>query len=206
VRELLLGPQRFTDLRRALAAASSNILADRLRELEGHGVVQRRQLPPPAASSVYELTARGRELEPILLALGGWGIQFPPPATPRPLSAASVLLFLRESAGPDPGTPPTTYRLELDGQVWTVRSAAGRVHIEPGEPPAYDVGLRTDPTALNALLGDPTTLEAAIADRTVLATGDMAALHRLLNPSTPPADAGVHQRTHPGTAEPPNPT
>src|SRR3954452_19873701 len=77
VRELLLGPQRFADLRRALPGASSNMLDDRLRELAGHGVLSRRQLPPPAASMVYGLTAAGRELEPVVLALGGWGARFP---------------------------------------------------------------------------------------------------------------------------------
>src|ERR1700733_9314856 len=73
VRELLFGPQRFSDLRRGLPGASSNMLTDRLRELEAHGVVRRRTLPPPAACSVYELTARGRDLEPTLDALGAWG-------------------------------------------------------------------------------------------------------------------------------------
>src|SRR5437764_1438734 len=75
VRELLLGPRRFSDLRRALPAASSNLVADRLREMRSRGVVDRRRLPPPAASDVYELTAWGRELEPIVLALGGWGLR-----------------------------------------------------------------------------------------------------------------------------------
>src|SRR3954468_24205124 len=73
VRELLLGPQRFSDVRRALPGASSNLVTDRLRELEGHGGVARRKLPPPAGSTVYELTAGGRELEPVVLALGAWG-------------------------------------------------------------------------------------------------------------------------------------
>lgn len=183
VRELLLGPQRFTDLRRSLAAASSNILADRLRELEGHGVVQRRVLPPPAASSVYELTARGRDLEPVVLALGAWGLQFAPPAAPGPLSAVSVLLFLRGSARVDPDAPPTTYRLELDGQVWTIRTAAGRLDVEPGEPTSFDTALRTTPTRLNDLIGDPAALAAALADGTAVATGDPAALRRLLHPT-----------------------
>src|SRR4051795_12838765 len=79
VRELLLGPQRFADLRRALPGASSNLLADRLRELESRGVIARRKLPPPAASQVYELTDWGGELEPIVLALGGWGLRVPLP-------------------------------------------------------------------------------------------------------------------------------
>ena len=72
VRELLLGPQRFSDLRGALPSASSNVITDRLRELERHGVVRRGKMAPPAGSWVYELTEWGREIEPVLLALGGW--------------------------------------------------------------------------------------------------------------------------------------
>ena len=60
VRELVLGPQRFSDLRRSLPGASSNVVADRLRELEGRGVLRRRLLPAPAPSRVYELTDAGR--------------------------------------------------------------------------------------------------------------------------------------------------
>ncbi len=80
VRELVLGPKRFTDLKAGLAHASPNVLSQRLRELEDAGVVARRQLPPPAAAAVYELTPWGRELEPVLLALGRWGSR----ATPVP--------------------------------------------------------------------------------------------------------------------------
>src|ERR1700704_6818882 len=73
VRELLLGPKRFTDLRSGLPHLSPDVLSQRLRELEGAGIVQRRKLAPPAASRVYELTPRGRELEPVVLGLGRWG-------------------------------------------------------------------------------------------------------------------------------------
>src|SRR4051794_2891972 len=69
VRELLLGPKRFTDLRAGLLKLSPDVLSQRLRELEEAGVVARRTLPAPAASRVYELTDRGRELEPVVLAL-----------------------------------------------------------------------------------------------------------------------------------------
>jgi DNA-binding HxlR family transcriptional regulator len=177
VRELLLGPQRFSDLRRALARASSNIVADRLRELEDRGVVARRTLPPPAASSVYELTARGRELEPIVLALGGWGIDAPHPPGPETLSATSVLLFLRGSVRP---AGDAVYRVELDERVWTVRAAGGEVHVEPGEPPEPDAILRTDAVTLNALLEDASGLDAAIARGDVVASGDMSALRGLI--------------------------
>src|ERR687889_2824463 len=79
VRELLLGPKRFTDLRAGLPNVGPDVLAQRLRELEAAGVVRRAKLPPPAASKVYELTPRGAELEPVILALGRWGSVAPVP-------------------------------------------------------------------------------------------------------------------------------
>src|SRR5579875_3834022 len=129
VRELLLGPQRFSDLRRALPGASSNMLADRLRELEGHGVLRRRTLPPPAGSSIYELTERGRELEPVLDALGIWGRAEAPPANGA-LSATSALIFLRSSALAHANPPKQTYRVVLEDRGWTVWSPRGRMEIE----------------------------------------------------------------------------
>jgi DNA-binding HxlR family transcriptional regulator len=179
VRELLLGPQRFADVRHALPGASSNLVADRLRELTGHGVVQRRKLPPPAGSRVYELTDWGRELEPVLLALGGWGLRVPAPPPPRALSATSVLLFLRGVLAPDPAAPPLTWRLELDDRIWTVLAEHGTVDIRPGEPATADVTLRTDPETLNTVLTDPAAL-----DETGV-SGDVAALRVLLAGRTP---------------------
>jgi DNA-binding HxlR family transcriptional regulator len=190
VRELLLGPQRFSDLRRALPGASSNLVTDRLRELDGRGVIRRRRLPAPAGSWVYELTEWGRELEPILLALGGWALRVPLPPQPTTLSATSVLLFLRGSAHPDPDAPAATYRFELDDRVWTVRSASGRVDIEPGDPGNPDdpgvvaASLRTDPQTLNALIEDPASLDAALAAGSAVVTGDRTALRRLLRSAT----------------------
>jgi DNA-binding HxlR family transcriptional regulator len=180
VRELLLGPQRFSELRRALAGASSNLLADRLRELEGNGVLGRRKLPPPAGSWVYELTAWGRELEPIVLALGGWGIRAPFPPEPSTLTATSVLLFLRGSANPGPAAPETVCRIELDDRVWTVRTVAGQVDIQPGDPTEPDASLRTDPKTLNTLIGDPDALRTAMSDGSVAILGDITVLETLL--------------------------
>jgi DNA-binding HxlR family transcriptional regulator len=179
VRELLLGPQRFSDLRRALTGASSNMLTDRLRELEARGLVRRRTLPPPAASTVYELTERGRELEPILDALGAWGSVEPVPADGS-LTATSVLLFLRGSARAQRHPPRHTYRVQLDDRVWTISSPDGRLEIEAYDPAAADAGLETDPTTLNALLFDPEGLDAAIAAGSVRAEGSMPALRRLV--------------------------
>ncbi|NYJ06504.1 winged helix-turn-helix transcriptional regulator [Petropleomorpha daqingensis] len=189
VRELLLGPQRFTDLRRALPKASSNMLSDRLRELESRGVLRRRTMPPPAASVVYELTDLGRELEPIVLALGAWGLQLPLPPAPVGLSPTSVLLFLRGSLRPDPQAPPATYRVELDGTVWSIRTHGREVDVEAGAPADTDAVLRTDPATLNALISDPASLAAAVADGRAVVGGDEAALRRLLG-SAAAAPAG----------------
>lgn len=176
VRELLLGPQRFSDVRRALPGASSNLVTDRLRELEGRGVVTRRTLPPPAGSTVYELTGWGRELEPIVLALGAWAARVPLPRDAS-LSATSVLLFLRGSARP---RRIACYRVELDSRVWTVRTEPGRLTVEPGEPAGPDAVVRTDPRTLNALLEKPGGLDAALADGRVTIEGDRKAVRRLL--------------------------
>jgi DNA-binding HxlR family transcriptional regulator len=180
VRELLLGPQRFSDLRYALPNASSNLIADRLHELEDRGVLHRRKLPPPANSWVYELTEWGRDLEPIVLALGNWGIRAPLPPAPRTLSATSVLLFLRTIIHPDLSALPMVCRLELDERVWTVESVAGQVRVHPGEPTTADVSIHTDPETLVALLEDSRALDAALADGSVIVTGDVSALGRLL--------------------------
>jgi DNA-binding HxlR family transcriptional regulator len=141
VRELLFGPRRFSELRRALPGASSNLLTDRLRELETNGVVAR-------AGGTYELTASGRELEPVLLALGNWGSRRPVPENGH-LSAASVLLYLRDSRRPEPGM---VYHIYLDGRPWTVRTVDGRLSVRTGADGSPDAVLRTDPVALNALL------------------------------------------------------
>jgi DNA-binding HxlR family transcriptional regulator len=189
VRELLFGPQRFSDLRHALPKASSNLVADRLRELEGRGVIHRRKLPPPAGSTVYELTAWGRRLEPILLALGDWGARVPLPPTQTTLSAASVLLFLRGVTHPNPDLPSTVYCFDLDGRKWAVRTGDGDVDVQPGEPTSADVSIRTGPTTLNALLEDPHKLDAALSEGTIVVTGDLAALRRLFEAVTIPAPA-----------------
>ena len=73
IRELAFGPRRFLALRAGLHGISPNVLAQRLRDLESAGVVRRDTLGPPASVAVYELTERGRELRPVLLALGRWG-------------------------------------------------------------------------------------------------------------------------------------
>ncbi|HWO48157.1 MAG TPA: helix-turn-helix domain-containing protein, partial [Solirubrobacterales bacterium] len=95
VRELLLGPKRFTDIRNGLPSASTNILAERLRELEQGGVIRKIKLPPPAGVSVYELTEWGRGLEPIAISLGAWALRSPSFPRDAPVGTDSVALALQ---------------------------------------------------------------------------------------------------------------
>ena len=186
VRELLFGPQRFSDLRGALPGVSSNLLTDRLRELEAHGVIRRRRLPPPAGSSIYELTDRGHRLEAVLDVLGEWGAAEPPPADGS-LSAVAVLLFLRGSLRANPAAPPGTFRFQLEGRAWTVTPRDGVLEIEPGETEPADAGIRTDPTTLNALLLGKSGLDAAVTTGAAEVDGDLDALRRLLTAAGPRA-------------------
>jgi HxlR-like helix-turn-helix len=155
-----------------------------LRELEARGVVQRRVLPPPAGSSVYELTDRGHQLEPVLDALGEWGATESAPVDAS-LSATAVLLFLRGSLRANPSAPPGTFRLQLVNRVWTVARREGVFEIEPGDAEDADAGIRTDPVTLNALLLDPDGLDAALATGAAEIEGDIAAVRRLLAAVTP---------------------
>nr|BFE57394.1 winged helix-turn-helix transcriptional regulator [Dactylosporangium thailandense] len=180
VRELLFTPQRFSQLRHALPGVSSNLLADRLRELEHNGVIRQ-------DTKTYELTERGRRLEPILLALGDWGIEASQPEEPAALSATSVLIFLRGHARLDPAAAPEQGRLELDGRVWTLLLADGRVAVRAGEPASAAFSLRTDPKTLSGLLVDPAGLASARADGRAAVVGDTAALDRLLRSVTDPS-------------------
>ena len=95
VRELLLGPKRFGDLKRDLPGISANVLTQRLESLEASGIARRRKLPPPAAVQVYELTDWGYEAEPIVIELGRWAARSPAHDPTLPLSATSQMMSFR---------------------------------------------------------------------------------------------------------------
>ena len=153
VRELLLGPKRFTDLRAGLPNVSPDILAQRLRELEQVDVVRRASLPPPAASRVYELTDRGRELEPVILALGSWGSGAPFPPGDAKLGVDSTVIALKTLFDPAAaGGPAASYELRLDEQQFRARVAGGQLDIARGGADQPDATIETDPGTLSAVL------------------------------------------------------
>jgi DNA-binding HxlR family transcriptional regulator len=100
MRELMLGPKRFSDLRADLPGISANVLTQRLDGLEAAGVLRRRKLPPPASSQIYELTAWGYESEPIFQALGRWAARSPEHDPSLPLSTVSLFLSFRTMLDP----------------------------------------------------------------------------------------------------------
>src|SRR3954454_8955296 len=133
VRELLLGPKRFTDLRDGLPHASPHVLAQPLRTLEQAAIVRRRNLPPPAGSWIYELTDWGHELKPIALALGTWAIRSPSFPLDADVGTDSVILALgtffdAEAAG----DLEARYELRLGEHAFQVQIADRQIDVDRG--------------------------------------------------------------------------
>lgn len=181
VRELVLGPKRFTDLRAGLPGVSADVLAQRLRELEAAGVLVRRVLPPPAAARVYELTACGRELEPVLQALGRWGSQAPVAPDAPPLSADAAVVALQTIFDPGAaGDLDAAYELRLGEKPFAIRIAGGRLQAAQGAADGAAATISTDTGTLVSVLWHDRSLEEAIAAGTLTILGDRPAAQRLL--------------------------
>jgi DNA-binding HxlR family transcriptional regulator len=193
VRELLLGPKRFTDIRAGLPSLSADVLAARLRELESSGVVARRVLPPPAASQVYELTPAGLALEPVVIALGRWGganLPRSPEGTGMSLDAAMLsfpTLFDPALAG---DFEATIALLVGAGERFVARVAGGRFEIERGEPASPDVTISAEARALLDVAHGRRALEEALAAGDVEISGDGEVAERFLGLFPIPAPAG----------------
>jgi DNA-binding HxlR family transcriptional regulator len=178
VRELILGPKRFSDLRRGLPGIGSNVLADRLKELERSGVIQRRTLPPPAASAVYELTEYGRELEDILLAFGRWGAKsLETRAADELLRSEWLAVALKAYFQPEAAAElRATVALRLGDGSYHARIEHGSLKMEPA--PASEDGADLVVTADEETL--IAFLSGAPVPRTALsAEGDLALLESL---------------------------
>ena len=181
VRELLLGPKRFTDLRAGLPRIGPDMLAARLRELEDAGVVVQRRLAPPAARIVYELTARGRELEPVLHALGRWGSRQALRPEPPPLSPDATVVAMQTMFEPDPDARLGVIALRLDGHEFSLRADADQLVATTGSGAAPAATVQTDPVTLSAVLWHGLDIDQAIADGRLTIDGDPRAARSLLN-------------------------
>src|ERR671912_704041 len=183
VRELLLGPKRFTDLRAGLPHASPNVLAQRLRELEEAGIVRRRKLPPPAASRIYELTHWGEELEPVIIRLGRWGARSPSKPGDAPLGVDSLILSFRTmfDAGAAEGLE-ASYELRMGEDRFRAEVTGGSFEVERGGAERPDAIIEADSATLAELVYEGRDLEEALRSGDVRIEGDEAAVERFITP------------------------
>ena len=181
IRELLLqGPCRYTDLRNGLPGIATNLLSDRLRELEAAGLVRREEAAPPVATTLFHLTEAGTQLEPALEALGAWGIRYmtQPDAGDEFRShwfAFPVAVFLHDS---DPDGPPLSIELRPGGRPAVVEVSGGQVTTRLGDAPSPDLVLDGPPLLILGLLSARLTPAEAVV-RGLSITGDVAVLRRL---------------------------
>ena len=173
VRELLKGPKRYTDLLEGMPGVGTNILAARLRELEGGGIVQKRKLPPPAASTVYELTEYGRELKPVMRELAMWGARsLGPPTDADELFEGWLANAVDTMFGPF--APEGTFEFRVGDEVATLEGGVGR--DGPADDP--DVVVTATPEGMYHLL-----IEHRIDGATV--EGNYKLLERVLAAAAP---------------------
>lgn len=181
VRDLLVGPRRFTDLRRGLPKIPTNILAARLHELEEAGVVRRRALPRPASGTVYELTEYGGELEGIVLGLGRWGAQSLGERRPEEIvTADSMVMALRTTFHPEAARGIRAgYELHLGGVVINARLDDGALVASAGPLAGADLVLTTT-APLRPLLTGEISPAAALERGLVRIVGEPDLLERFV--------------------------
>jgi DNA-binding HxlR family transcriptional regulator/putative sterol carrier protein len=192
IRELLLGPKRFTDLRAGLPNASPDLLSRRLRELEGAGIVRRRKLPPPAASRVYELTEWGSELEPVILRLGRWGARSPSKPRDLGLGVDSLILSFRTMFNPRAAEGMEVLcNLRLGEDRFRAIVADGELDIARGDASPADAVIETDAGTMTALVYGDRRLDEALRSGDVEIEGARSTVERFLRlfplpkPATP---------------------
>jgi len=181
VRDLLVGPKRFTDLQRGLPGIPSNVLTARLKELEGAGVVRRRVLPRPARAVVYEMTEYGMELDEVVVALGRWGAKAMGESRPEEtITLDSLMTALRSTFQPKAARRVRAgYELRAGEIVFHARIDDGKIKVAKGPLPDADLVIEAGP-AIKMLMAREITPADAIASESVRITGDPKLLERFV--------------------------
>ncbi|WP_427924168.1 winged helix-turn-helix transcriptional regulator [Streptomyces sp. cg40] len=164
VRELLLrGPCRFTDLKNGLPGVAANLLSTRLKELEAAGLITREDAPPPVATALYALSETGLELEPVLKALGLWGLRFMSVERPDDAFQAQWLAYAPAwfTTDADPDAPPAVVQLVANDELAVIELRNGQVHTRPGRATDADLVLDGPPRAVLGLLSGVLDAERA---------------------------------------------
>ena len=153
LRELMLGPRRFSELKGDLPGISANVLTQRLTDLEARGLVVKKRLPPPASVQVYEATAWGLEAEPIVQALGRWAARSPRHDPTLPISGVSILLSFRTMFDPARARDmKATIAFRFGEDRYYVEIGGGKLVAYRGEPDATDLVITAEPTMLAAVV------------------------------------------------------
>lgn len=196
VRELMHGPKRYTDLHDGLPGIGTNVLAARLRDLEEAGILRKRKLPPPAASTVYELTEYGAELDEVVYALARWGARtLGPPGPDEELYPEWGLNAFKALFAPEAARGLTeAYVLRIDGDVFSVSLENGRLQTSVGAVDDADVSIETDMGTFFLLASRELSATEALERGLVAIEGDRAAYERCFEvlsiaPRTPAASA-----------------
>jgi DNA-binding HxlR family transcriptional regulator len=191
VRELIFGPRRFTDLKAALVGIAPNMLSARLSDLEAGGVLCRTELPRPARGQAYALTNWGQELAPVFTVLGRWAARNPRLRFGLPLTVSAAVLSLRAMFRGDLAAGVALeIGLELSGEPFCLRIAAGELTVEPGRSAAPMAGVAGDQNLLlSVLYAGQSWAEAEAAGLTL--SGDQRVLETLARLFPMPEAAGT---------------
>lgn len=184
IRELFPGPRRFTDLMDGLPGISTNLLTGRLKRLEEQGIIRRRVLPPPAGSTVYELTPLGRGLEGTLVELGKWGSQFVPssPTDDAVLHLGSYALTLKTFFDAERAQDiDETYEVHVGGEVLQVHVHTGEIDVRQGRAREPNLVLHTDIATYLGLLQGHIEPQEALAQDLICIEGQLETLQRFLD-------------------------
>jgi len=179
MRELMLGPKRFSDLRADLPGLSANVLTQRLESLEASGLLVRRKLPPPSSAQVYELTPWGYEAEPIVKSLGRWAARSPAHDPTLPISAVSLMLSFRTMFDPArAGKQTARIGFCLGDESFVARIAQGGLEIARGEVEEVDLVLNGTPAGLAAAVYGGVPAKALEGSGALTVEGDCALFER----------------------------
>ena len=175
VRELLLGPKRFTDLRRGLPRISRNVLSQRLDDLEVAGVLVRRALPPPAPAAVYELTERGLELEAVLNAIGRWGARSPMLPDSDSIGVDTFVLGLRSRYDAKAANDvDARYELRIEQEAFEFQVEDGQLTVRRGAASQPDAIIAVVPAAMAAVGRGDRPVDSALSTSAGASNDDVA--------------------------------
>jgi DNA-binding HxlR family transcriptional regulator len=188
IRDLLVGPRRYTDLKQGLPKIPTNILSARLKELQDGGVIRR--VPLRSCGLVYELTEYGHELEPIVLSLGRWGFQsMGDPKDDEIVTADSLTMALRTAFRPERASEPLDFEIQVGPVELRAQVSGGELTVTQIAPPAPPVGgslpvgepdlrFASGPGVRHLVAGTVSAADAVQQGVVTIVDGDVAQLER----------------------------